>query len=132
MRFLAEDIAAHRLGLREAYRKNSVTILPAKIPQARVARLDPERGAAFDLLHHVGGRAGARESGKQMNMVFDPPDHDGLAVELLKYSAEIAMEFFPHHRITEERTAILGGKDGMQEDFRERLGHGPKLVGRTV
>ena len=37
-----------------------------------------------------------------MNMVFDTADYDGLAIELLKYSTQIAMQFLPHDWVTQE------------------------------
>ncbi len=52
-----------------------------------------------------------------MNMVFDSADDEGLAFEVAQDSAEVAVEFFAQGLVAEERVAILGGKDEMNENL---------------
>jgi hypothetical protein len=41
--------------------------------------LGPQRRAALELFDHFRRRAGARQAGQQVDMVFHPADDDGLA-----------------------------------------------------
>ena len=60
------------------------------------------------FLHDIGRRCRAGVDEKKMHMVFDTADYDGLAIELLKYSTQIAMQFLPHDWVTQEGAAIFG------------------------
>ena len=57
-------------------------------------------------------------------MIFHPADDDGLAIVIGKDSADVAMQFVPQRFIAQERAAFLGGKNGMNQDLGEGLGHG--------
>ena len=53
-----------------------------------------------------------------MNMIIDPTDNDGLAVEVRENAAQVTMKFLAKHLVLQERPAILRGEYGVNEDFR--------------
>ena len=77
---LFRDVVPHGFDLRKANRKNSVSILPAEIPQVCAFGFDPERGATLYFLDHFCRLASTRERREDMNVIFNTSDEDGLAV----------------------------------------------------
>ena len=61
-----------------------------------------------------------------MHMVLDAAYDDGLAVEVGKNAAEVALEFVAERGVAQERAAVFGGKDGMNEDLGQGLRHRSK------
>jgi len=58
-----------------------------------------------------------------MRVIFDAAHDNGLAVKVRKDPTEVAMESLPQGGVAEERAAIFGGEDRVNEDFGERLWH---------
>jgi len=59
-----------------------------------------------------------------MHVVFDPTDDDRLAVESVKNAAKLFIQLFAQGAVVQKGCAVFGGENGMNEDFREGLGHG--------
>ena len=56
-----------------------------------------------------------------MNVIFHPADNDGLAVEMGQDSTQVAVQFFAERAVAQERAAVFGREDGVNQDFGERL-----------
>lgn len=59
-----------------------------------------------------------------MYMVLDTANNDGLAIEVVQNAAEVEVQFFAEILIAEKWSAFLGGKNGVNQNFGERLWHG--------
>ena len=58
-----------------------------------------------------------------MNVISHPANDDGLAIQFGEDAAAITMQFVAQRFIPEERTAVFGGENSMDQDLSERLGH---------
>jgi len=62
-------------------------------------------------------------------MFLHAADDEGLAIEIREDAAEGAVEFLAERFVAEERAAILGREDRVQEDRCVRLRHGDSVSG---
>ena len=62
-------------------------------------------------------------------MILHAADDEGLAIEMREDAAEVAVEFLAERFVAEERAAIFGREDHVQEDLCERLRHGLSVCG---
>ena len=60
-------------------------------------------------------------------MILHAADDEGLAAEMREDAAEVAVEFLAERFVTEERAALLGREDRVQEDLGQRLRHGGRM-----
>ena len=62
-----------------------------------------------------------------MNVVFNPANDDWLAIQVGQDAAQVSMQFFPQRMVSQKRTAIFGGKYGVNQNLRKGLWHGCRM-----
>jgi hypothetical protein len=54
-----------------------------------------------------------------MDVISNPANNEGLAIEIGQNTSKIEMHFLPESSVAQKRTAIFGGENRMHEDFCE-------------
>ncbi len=124
---LLSNVRLHLINLREADREHSIAALPAEIPQRFILLLDPERRTALELFDHLGWLTSTCQTGQKVNMVGYPTDNDGLAAQMIKNAAKIAVHLFAKLLVAQEWPSLLCREDRVNEDFGQRLCHGGRM-----
>jgi ribosomal protein L16/L10AE len=60
-------------------------------------------------------------------MVRHATHNDRLATKLVQNAAQLVVQFFPEQLVTRKRAAVFRGKDHMNQNFGEGLGHGVSM-----
>ena len=128
MFFLFDNVPFRGWDLRKGDRKNTVSALPTEFLQSRTLRLDPQRGAALDFLHHIRSTTRTRQRAQQMDMIIDSSDNDGLAIKIRQDAAQVTVQFLAQGAVSQIRTAVLGGENRVYQDFRQGLRHAATIT----
>jgi hypothetical protein len=121
--FLRRDVLLQGGEVGWSYGKDAVATLPGEVCEVGGLDLEPHRGGGFELFHEFCHGEGARESDGEMEVVFDAADEETFAVEVACDRGDVGVEFWEDGGF-EERGAVFGGEDDVDEDEREGLGHG--------
>ena len=121
------DIGAHRLQIRRAHRKSPVSRLPSKFCNLRETLLDPQVGTSLEFFHQIGLRNPATQLDQNVDMIGNPADQNGRAIEFFGDSSEKCMNLPANFLVGQKRESPFGGEDDVQNDAGQRLGHGNGL-----
>ena len=76
-----------------------------------------------------GGVTDSREGCKQMHVVLDAAHNDGLAIEVAEDAPQVAVQFLAQGPLAQERSALFGGKDRVNDYLGQRLRHDVRMSG---
>lgn len=119
---LSGDVFLHRVTMRRADGKHSVTGLPVKVVVPRMTRLQPNRRRSFDFPYQIRRRTGARMGDKEVDVVGDRTDFEKDAVMIGDDAADVSVKRIPVD-VIQARLAVLGREDQVNQDLGERLRH---------
>jgi len=120
---LLGNVAFDLVDLREPDGEHSIAALPGEIPERFILLLDPERRSTLQLLYHLGRLARTGQASQQVHMVGDSTYNQGLATQMIKNAAKIAVELSPELILSEEWPSLFRREDGVDEDFGQGLRH---------
>jgi hypothetical protein len=121
MLYLFRNVFVHDVTLRLAHRKGAVSRLPLKPLSNLYSSFGPDRRSAFELHDPIRQRNGPRLTCQQMNMIFHTADSDRRAVEFPSDSCQIAMHLVTQRWIGQERAALFGREDEVDQNVGEGL-----------
>ena len=98
-----------------SYREDAVAALPGEVREFRGLGFEPHGRGRFELFDEFRNRDGAGESDGKMDVVFNAAGEEAVAVEVACDGGEVGVELWTEGGF-EERCAVLGGKDDVDED----------------
>ena len=119
MFLLRRNIGADLLDIRLTHRKRTITTLPVKVPVSRPLFLHPFRRTLLGLFHQPGDGDGAGKIAKNVNVIFDAIDQDGLAPDALQDTRHISVQPCTKVRVVEKGGTVLRAEDHMEDDAGE-------------
>ena len=113
MRFLVENIFAHRLEMRRADAEQTIAVLPMKSVQLWIQCLHKLRRIFFDNFQNFGRWKFFGEIAQNVNMVGDAANRDGIAFQILKNLRLIRPDSLANVR-RQPRAAFFGRENDMR------------------
>ena len=103
--------------------KRAVTRLPVEATEPGELFVNPLGGTGFDFLDQIGYGDGARQREKQMDVVGHGIGGEEITTAAPDDAANVAMKLVPPE-IIEQRRAVLGAENQVNENIGEGLRHG--------
>jgi hypothetical protein len=120
---LIGDVFPHGFDVGFGNGEYAVSGLPCEGPKFRSLVLDPFGRGFFDVLHGLTDRHGAGEFEKEVDVIFDRIDEDGVAIEVLEDGGHVGMQRAADG-IRDEGFAVFGAENQMHVEAGEGLRHG--------
>ena len=125
--FLFVDVSDQLIELRRRDRKGTIASLPMKRVKGRALVFDPLRGLLLCDFDQFADRECPRQLARTVNVILHAADAICLRVVGATESGEIGVHAWSDGRV-EERGAILGAENQVQNDSAERLRHGERIL----
>ncbi len=120
---LFRDVSPNTRRERLTHREGTIASLPLKSAELRPPALDPFGGPLFCFFHETSWRCRARQLTEDMNMILRSIDDQRGAVNRVQSSSHIGVQLPANAGVLRPGLTFLGGKDQMQKDVGEGLGH---------
>src|SRR5258708_6306554 len=111
MLLLSQDVSSHLFETRCTDSEGSIAFLPGKAVQPKLP-MNPSRGLALELTHHIGQAMGGAQSGKHVNMISRTAHGVRDAIQAAHSSTEVLVHTGPRTG-REPRLARFCAKDEM-------------------
>jgi len=116
MLLLLLDVGAHRLKIRGAYRKITVSRLPCKVFNLRETALNPKVGNALQFLDQIGLGNIAAQLKQDMDMIGNAANQNGWTIQLFGDPSNKCMNLLTNHPIRQEWKPVFRRENEMQKD----------------
>jgi hypothetical protein len=90
----------------------------------RETLLNPKVGTSLEFLHQIGLGYATTQLDQNMDMIGNTPDQNGRAIEIFCDSSEESVNLPANTIVRQKRKPVFRGKDDVQKDAGQRLGHG--------
>jgi len=116
MLLLLLDVGAHKLDIRGAHRKNTVSRLPCKFFNLRETPLNPKVGTALQFLDQIGLGNASAQLKQDVDMIGNTANQNGWTIQLFGDSSKKCMNLLSNDAIRQEWKPVFCRENDMQKD----------------